>query len=243
MAKLHEVLAVEPNVKGKSDEILREALNTFRKKDALFTGLSRTYTPKDDEGEKFPDESLPVSENVKSKLAYVFKELIARADLIATKEHTNTLAKADITVDGNVLVQNVPATTLLMLEKEIKKWRELVLSVPTLEPQVNWSFDKDNNIYRTEEKKTLKSQKESVVLVKYEATPEHPAQTEIVTKDVFIGEWTTVHLSGKISSAEKAEIITKIDKLEVAVKQARQRANEEKVTQQKIGKILVDYFL
>ena len=241
MAKMHELLAAEPNVKVKAEVILKEAINTFVKKQGLFDGIIRTYQPKDDEGEQFPAESKELSTTVLDKLDYTFIPLIQRLDLIASKEITNTVAKADITINGKVLIADVPATSLLAMEKEVKKWRELLLHVLTLEPGVKWHFDTQNGYHKTNPVQTLKGKKIDDVLIKYPATKEHPAQTEVVTKDIIVGTWETIKLSGAIPAARKAELLNKVDVLEIEIKAARQRANCEKVNYVKYGKTLADY--
>ena len=76
---------------------------------------------------------------------------------------------------------------------------------------------------------SLKSKKVPKVLVKYEATDKHPAQTELIHEDQTVGIWTTTKLSGAISSKMKSEILARYDKWELAVKDARQRANNAKL--------------
>jgi hypothetical protein len=39
---------------------------------------------------------------------------------------------------------------------------------------------------------SLRTSKEPTVIVKYDATKEHPAQTELFTKDVPVGTWTQI---------------------------------------------------
>jgi len=51
MAKLNQIIAVEKSIKSKSYAALTEAHHQLQKS-ALLSGLSRTYRPKDDEGER-----------------------------------------------------------------------------------------------------------------------------------------------------------------------------------------------
>ena len=47
MGKLHELLAVEPDLKGASEKIIGETINTFTKKQHHFIGRHKSYQPKD----------------------------------------------------------------------------------------------------------------------------------------------------------------------------------------------------
>lgn len=44
MGKLHELLAVEPDAEGKAKAILAGTINTFKNKEQLFTGQTRTLS-------------------------------------------------------------------------------------------------------------------------------------------------------------------------------------------------------
>src|SRR5436305_1863272 len=59
MAKLNQIIAVEQGVKGGTQRDLAEAFRPLQKP-ALLAGLSRTYQPKDEEGEQLPPESTRV---------------------------------------------------------------------------------------------------------------------------------------------------------------------------------------
>jgi len=57
--KLNQVIAIEKGTKSRSLQELTEAHHTLQKP-ALLAGISRTYRPKDEEGEQFPPESTRV---------------------------------------------------------------------------------------------------------------------------------------------------------------------------------------
>jgi hypothetical protein len=241
MAKIHEILAAEPNVKAKADTLLKEGMNTFKEKQGHFLGQERTYQPREEGGEELPDENQEVVTTVPEKLDYVFESLIERLDLIASKEQSNTGAMADVEIDGVVILPGVCATNLLMMEKELKNWRDLILGSPTLKPGVHWNYDEKLGHYKTNPIKTVKNKKVQDVLIKYEATKEHPAQTELISKDVVVGDWITVLLSGAVPPKQKSDWLGRLDKLIIAVKKARQRANDILAADVKYGQILKDY--
>jgi pheromone shutdown protein TraB len=89
---------------------------------------------------------------------------------------------------------------------------------------------------------TFKTKKDIEFKVAYDATKEHPAQVVPVDITVNVGKFTTKKWSGKLSSLEKAKILTRLDALIKATKRARMRANEVKVdTNAKIGEKLLNY--
>ena len=59
MTKLNQIIAIEKGVKSKSYPELTEAHHDVQKP-ALLTGITRTYQPKDEDGEQLPPESTRV---------------------------------------------------------------------------------------------------------------------------------------------------------------------------------------
>ena len=56
MTRLNQIIAVEKGVKSRSFQELTDAHHALQKP-ALLSGISRTYRPKDEEGEQLPPES------------------------------------------------------------------------------------------------------------------------------------------------------------------------------------------
>ena len=75
MGKLHELLAVEPDLKGAAEKILAETVNTFSKKEGHFKAQVRTYEPVDDEGLKLPDERTEMVTTVGDKLEWTWERV------------------------------------------------------------------------------------------------------------------------------------------------------------------------
>ncbi len=75
----------------------------------------------------------------------------------------------------------------------------------------------------------------------YPATPDHPAQTQLITEDVIAGSWLTIKYSGAIAVPRKKQLQQRIEKLANAVKSAREEANSLEVTEKKLGKEVFDY--
>jgi hypothetical protein len=78
-------------------------------------------------------------------------------------------------------------------------------------------------------------------LIAAEATKEHPAQVHLYQEDVADGRWKTIKFSGAIPASEVNVIVARIEKLQIAVKFAREEANRSEVKLQKTGDPLLKY--
>lgn len=226
--KLNQVIAL---VQGKKSRTQKMMTNTHHGwKPDLVTGISRTFEPVNDEGETFPSENKPVQLNVSSVIASVSEKLADFYSIVASQEMGNTEAAGSIIIDGVEILGDVPVSALLFLEKQVVDLRTFICNIPTLTTSKIWSRDEAKDCYATLPEQTVKTQKRPEVIVKYDATPEHPAQTDLVSIDRTVGHWTTVHMSGEMPVAEKQELLRRIDKLADAIKIAREDANCLEVT-------------
>lgn len=234
MPKLNQVLAIEKGIKSRiSSSITR--LRQIIQKPALLNGFSKTYTKKNEDGDSFPPENSKVQVIVNDSINELERHLAELFDVILTKDMANCNAVADVVVDGNVIIEKAPVTYLLFLEKELANLQNFVNQIPVLTADEDWLFDNNSNLYKTKEIVTTKTKKMQKPIVLYDATKEHPAQTQIITEDVIIGSWSTVKHSGAFPMPQKKKILEKIEKLTSAVKFAREEANSIDVKQQYIG--------
>lgn len=243
MIKLSQLLAVEKGVKSRA---LAEvtALYHAAQKPALWGGITRTYAPKDDEGDQLPPESTRVQLNAEAHLHSATGILVRLMDVVATKDAANTLAIADVKVDGRVLLSAVPATTLLFLEKQLTDLRTFVVAIPELDTASVWEASPIPGVSQTVAIETTRSTKVMRNHIRAEATPQHPAQVDVFTEDVIVGTWTTRKLSGGLLPARKAELLGRVDALAEAVKVAREEANgNTEVIDVSIGRAVFDYVL
>lgn len=242
MGKLHELLAVESDLKSAAEKILAETINTFTKKEHHFTERFKSYQSKDEEGETFPPEKQELVTTVPKKLEHTQDVVVKYIDAVAQKEVTNTGASAILEIDGQPLVEDpVPATLLLALEGKLKQIREVYNTIPTLDPSESWKWDEKTQLYEAEPKQTTKTKKVMKNHVKAPATDKHPAQVEVYTEDVRVGTWTEKKWCGMLTPAEKADLLARIDRLMQAVKRARQRANDAETRNIRIGDALFEY--
>ncbi|MDF3288688.1 MULTISPECIES: DUF7873 family protein [Streptomyces] len=240
MAKLNQIIAVEKGVKAGSHQDLAAAQHGLTKP-ALLAGISRTYQPKDEEGEQLPPESTRVQVKAEDVLRDTATTLTRLFDITATKDWANCAARADITVDGQVLLREVPVSYLLFLEKQLAELAVFVRKLPVLDGAESWSLDPSTDWWRTEPVRTVRTKKVPRNHVKAEATDKHPAQVEVYYEDVPVGYWTTVKFSGALPARRVNELLTRLEKLQQAVKFAREEANGAEVTDQRVGDAVFGY--
>jgi len=240
--KLHELLAVEQDRKHKANQAVGEVRNTFTKKDPYFDGMVKRYIALEEDSEQIPDETKEMVHTIKQKIEEAAQVVITGIDAHISKEETNAsnVAKAELEVDG-VNFGTFSATSLLALEAQLTKLKELYQAIPTLDPTRKWEFDKKDNIYKTEPEVKFRSVKRPKVIVKYEATEKHPAQTELLYLDFQVGKYETTYTSGKITNSQKNELLRRLDSLFEAVKIARSKANQVDVNNIEIGKRVFDF--
>ena len=144
---LHEILAVEQEVKANAERVRAALIDTFRSKQTHFTGIRRTFRPFSvDEasgeagGERLEAETR-LAKTVVEELSAAMREVGKAIDLGLRLDEANTRARADIVIDGEVLVADVPATFLLQLERRLRELRSVFKEAPTYDPVRLWSVD------------------------------------------------------------------------------------------------------
>ena len=242
-AKLNQIIAVEKGIKSQVFSHMSQ-LHKINQKTDLFNGMDKKYEPKDDGGEPMPSEKKRVQYIAKEVLREVDRSLTDLMSVTARKDWTNCTATADVIIDGNVILPKAPITYLLFLEKQVTDIRTFVSNVPTLDPAENWKLDAASGLYKSDDVKRTKTSKEETPIVLYDATEFHPAQTQMVTKDVVVGYWTEVKHSGAMPLPEKKALMQRVEKLLRAIKEAREEANTiQEVKAPDVGSIIFGYLL
>ena len=240
MPKLNQIIAVEKGTKSRTQRDLTDAYHRLQKP-ALLTGISRTYQPNDDEGEILPPESTRVQVRAEDVLREAGAALSRLFDVVATKDWANCEARADVVVDGQAVLTDVPVTYLLFLEKQLTDLQTLIGKLPTLDAAETWTFDESADVWRTEQVRTTRTKKVPRAHVLYEATDKHPAQVETYTEDIVVGTWTKVGFSGAMPARRVNELRERVDKLMAAVKYAREEANGIEVADRRVGDAVFRY--
>ena len=239
--KLNAIIALEKGIKSQSYATVSE-LHKLTQKPELFTGFVKTYQKRDEESEDLPSEQRKIQFTVPAVLREVqvaFSDLCA---ITARKEWSNAMATAPLRVEGLELAAEVPVTFLLFLKKQLTDLRTFVDKLPVLDGNEVWYDDPNTGLYRTDAVQTHRTKKVQKPLVLYPATPEHPAQTQLVTEDIVAGYWNTVKHSGAIPAPRKVAMAERVEKLLRAVKEAREAANGiEEAGVPNIGEVMLAY--
>lgn len=241
MTQLCQVLAAVKGIGGRAERDLTDIHHKLQKP-ALLAGISRTYRSKDEDGQPLPAESTRVQLDVETALEEARAALSRLFDARATIDYANCEAKADVVVDGQVILDAVPVTYLLFLEKQLVRIGTLVAKLPTLDPADEWVRDDAANAWATRAPtETLRTKKVPRNHELAPATDKHPAQVQVYMEDVAEGTWTTRKFSGAIPEARRKSLLERVTKLSEAVKYARQEANGYEVVDERPAKLVFDY--
>ncbi len=241
MPKLNQVNAIVTARKGDAEKQITELYKLIQK-ESLFGGRERTYRPLDEvNGQKLPPESQRVQQRVDDLIRQAREKWAELWNLVYTQDTGNQQAKADIVVDGRTILPNVPVTSLLFLDKQVNDLETFISKLPTPDPAEEWTHDPNTGLLRGRATESVRTSKEPTVIVKYDATKEHPAQTELFTKDVPVGTWTQILYSGSLPADRKNAILARVRKLHDAIKVAKEQANLLEVERLKVGEPLLGF--
>src|ERR1700679_56315 len=190
MAKLHELLAVKSNVENQSKKVASDLKNTFEKKRHLFEQKLVTFKSNEENVPAVTEAQSDIQTTVNKELTWISDILVRSIDVGHQIDVANTLAKADImTENGDVIAKDVPATSLLQLEKELKEFRDLVMTVPTLDPAKGFTQDtnREAGIFQARDVTKTRTKKSARPIVLAQATKEHPAQVQLISEDIPTG--------------------------------------------------------
>lgn len=241
MTKLSQIIPVETDAKKHIEEAVATTLGILDNKE-LFSGMSRTYAPKDETGETQPAEFKKVQFTATQVLEKLIPILVRGIDLTATKDTTNGFAKADVVMsDGEVLLADVPGVHLLHLERVLNTIERVIRAVPTLDPARNWHPDANTGLQMTEGVSSNRTKKIPQAFVKHPGTDKHPPQVDTIHDDVVVGTWTKVDMSGAWSVVNRDAVLNRIRQLQAAVHMAREQANSTDVHDREFGKVIFNF--
>jgi hypothetical protein len=247
MSKLHELLAVHGSLSGQASKVRQELMVTFNKKRNLFEGRMKSFTPNEEvAGAIAIEEQQDVQSTIAREIEWVSKHLAKAVDIAYQVDTANTIAKADVvTEEDEIVAKDVPATTLLQLEKRVAEWKDLIVAIPTLDPAKGFQPDESSGkgFWKAREVTKMRTRKDKKPLVLYDATDKHPAQTQVLDVDTVVGKILEQEWSGLITPTLKADLLDRVETLYRAITKARSKANEQDVDtkDKKIGADLLEY--
>lgn len=239
-SKLSHIVAVHKSVKATAAATLTNAHHKAQRGDNL-KGQVRVHQPLDDNEIAQPTQSQKIQYTAKEILLEVANGLCRLFDVEATQDFGNTVAFADVEVDGRVLVHQAPVSYLLFLEKQLVDLGTFIKKLPVLDATESWTYDEGAGHFRTEPVKTVSNKKVYRNHVKAEATDKHPAQVEVYTEDIPVAYWSTTKFSGALPATQVKELSERVVKLQEAVKVAREKANATEVENKVVGETVLGW--
>lgn len=248
MGKLHQVLAVRQGKRQEANEAFKELMSVFKDQSQVFFGMKETFTPdKEEEGDVVIEKQKGIHLSVFRAIVPVTFSLASALDAECSVDYTNaqgSSANADIILDdGKKILENVPIMALMNMEKEISNFLNLIAAIPIMDPTKEWTPAEDSDEFFLNRRVAVRTRKEPVPLVKYMATKEHPAQVDVVNKDVKVGIVEHVEMSGAITFGEKEKMLKRGRELLNAIRSARSRANDVEAADEKVGSKLYLHIL
>jgi hypothetical protein len=240
-------LAAETNLETQAEKCRTDLIETFGKKRHHFEEKHEVFTPSVEGEQPVTKIICDIQTTVHKELSWIAESLSKALDAGFHIAEANTKARADVIIEGDanlVLLEGLPATALLELEKRAVEIRELVAAIPTLDPAKGFSPDaqRGEGHYKARDVLKTRTKKDTKVITKFPPTKEHPGQAELQTVDVPIGTVAEQEWSSMITVAEKAEMMNRAEMLIRAFKRARSRANDQEIEpSKKIGQRILNY--
>lgn len=243
MSKLHELLAVEPDLRTQTESCRKDLQNTFDKKTAHFSKKLVTFKSLLEGVADKIELKAEMQTTVAKELSWIAEKFEKAINAGHHIDVANTLAKADIILDdGTVLLSSIPATSLLRMEHRVLELRELIHAIPTLDPAKGFEFESEG-VWKAREESRIRTEKHFKPIVMVPPTKEHPAQVKELMVDEPVGTILTQEWSSLVTVSAKGDMLDRVEELLRAIKQAKARANEIDldVKHNKIGKPVLEF--
>ena len=193
------------------------------------------------------EEQHELQTNVKKELKRLSEFLIRAVDVSHQINTGDRIAMADVVMDnGDILLKDVTALTLLELQKTLVTWRDVLATIPTLDPAKGFTVDtsQGEGVWKSRVITRPKTAKKNTPIELVKATDKFPAHAQLVVEDVPIGTVITQEWSTMITPSDKADLLSKCEELIRAVKKAKSKANNIDVdtsSANRIGDVLWNY--
>lgn len=246
MAKVHELLAVETDLRGQAEACRTDLKGTFDKKAHHFTKKVVTLKSLKEGVPDKVDSQLNLQTTVRKELKWITEKLAKALDVGHQIDMANTTASSDVVLDnGATLLKSVPPTSLLRLEHRVTEVRDLVHVIGTLDPAKNFVEDpaEGEDVYRARDAERHLGEKQFRYIVMVPPTDKHPAQVKEFMEDVPVTVALTQEWSSLLTVSAKGDMLDRVEEVLRAIKTARARANEMEidVRQNKIGDAVLGY--
>lgn len=237
--RIHQLLAIIGGLNADAEASLARLTHILGEKN-LFSGMEKKSRladepDKDNKGPRrkvTPDQVTRVRYTAVQAMDDAAKLLTGKWDTALTLDTAQGAAKADVVVDGEVVLTGVPVRHLVYLEGELTKLENLVEKLPELDAVQDWT---DENVEPGQWRSKVPREDDLKAKVMFNwhkgnGTPTIQEQVEIMTRDEVVEYNTTVNYSGALPRQRKALLLERMRNLRIAVKMAREEANSATVT-------------
>lgn len=244
--RLHQLLAVEDNLKGQAEKTTGEIVALFRSKRHHFEAKTVTFKSYAETEPAKVEQQSSIQTSVNKEIDWISRHIAKAIDGSYQVDLANTHARADVvTEDGTVLVKDVPTTALLRLGHRLNSIKEMIEAIPTLDPAKGFEADASMGIgyYKARPVTKERTKKDKKVLTLATSTDKHPAQAIAYDADVPTGTIEELEWSTLITPAKKADLLDNVEILIRAVKAARAKANDHEIETDdtRIGATLLEF--
>jgi len=240
--KLNQLVAIATGKKQNMAKAVGFARDLFAHPE-LFEGHINTYEPKTEDGDQLPEDRRKIQQTWKGILENMFSVLSDTGSIIVGLDIGNTHAITNVVVDGTSLLEDIPATHLLFLEKSLAEVKKIVTAIPVLDPSVDWHWSENQGCYVSDPTKTIRTQKVPKAIELSPATPQHKAQVELAAFDRAVGTWSKIRQSAAMPVVAKRTMLSRVDRLINAIISAREQANMEEAFPGDALSVLLKYIL
>jgi hypothetical protein len=234
---LHQLIAAHKTITSRAaagfDRVHHSA--QAHHQDGPFHGKTRVYRPRDQEnGDKLPSENKRVQVTADDLIGEGIAALADFFNATATRDTANCEARADVKVRDQVIIEKAPVSFLLWLEKQLVNQKTFISKLPVLSPEETWHWDVATGCYVSDPTVSVRSVKRPR---NHELAPPvispsgtiSPAQVQVYMEEIPQGEWTQIKHSGALPQTRQRELLNRIHELLIAVKYAREEANQKKI--------------
>lgn len=235
-SSLAQIIGIEQGVRGSAEPWWKTAAGMLTK-EALLNGAEASYEPVGD-NVPLPRQSALIQVNATEFLAEFRQKMGRYLDVTATKDWGNTGtggARADVVLDGTVVIADAPATFLLFLDKRLEGFQADFRKIVTQTLADDWQESTDRGIWRTEQARRPQMSKIQDFKVVVDPTPEHRAEIREISRDAIAGWWTTVKTTSAIPARQLRQILDNLAALREAVQVAIHEANKVTVEDVKVS--------
>ena len=229
-AKLHEILAVEPDAKAQTNKVVAETERVFKNPKDYIQGETVVVEKiLEDEPHHDGSEKLIVT-TVKARTKYTLDAIAKEAKVSASKAATNAVAVADVILPGGVTINAMPAEVIMKMIDKLKQTRSVLNAQPTLDNRTSWKLDENrDDVYVAPTTCVIGTRKVQSFEVVVEPTEFQKAEVRDVSKDIPARRTLKTISSGAISSSVKMAQLKRCDACIESFKRALERANGTEV--------------